>query len=65
MNKFYDEINKALLSYEEYRNYHPRKISWITDRIYWCWKWKKISKEQMEELCDRAIIIMESGNYDY
>ena len=59
MNKFYDEIDKALQSYENYRPYHQHKIEWISDRISWCWKWKKITKEQMEELCDRMIIVLE------
>ena len=59
MNKFYNEIDKALFSYENYRPYHPRKIEWISDRISWCWKWRKITKEQMEELCDRVIKILE------
>lgn len=61
MNKFYDEIDKALQSYENYKPYHPRKIEWITDRICWCWKWRKITKEQMEELCNRVIVVLE-GN---
>lgn len=59
MNKFYNEIDEALQSYEYYRPYHPRKIEWICNRIDWCWKWRKISKEQMEELCDRVIRVIE------
>ena len=59
MNKFYSEIDKALQSYENYKPYHPHKIEWISDRISWCWKWKKITKEQMEELCDRLIAVLE------
>ena len=59
--KFYQEIDTALKSYEEFKPYHFRKIEWITDRIYWCWKWKKITREQMEELTMRAINILE-GN---
>lgn len=59
MNKFYDEIDKALQSYENYKPYHTRKIEWISDRICWCWKWKKITKAQMEELCDRVIKVLE------
>lgn len=59
MNKFYSEIDKALQSYETYKPYHTRNIDWITNRISWCWKWKKITKEQMEELCDRTIKVLE------
>lgn len=61
MNKFYDEIDKALRSYEDYKPYHDKKIEWISNRITWCWKWRKITKEQMEELCDRVINILEGG----
>ena len=58
-NKYYLEIDKALHSYEECKPYHTKNIDWIANRITWCWKWKKISKEQMEELCDRVILVLE------
>ena len=61
MNKFYSEIDKALQSYENYKPYHTRNIEWISSRISWCWKWRKITKEQMEELCDRTIKILEKN----
>ena len=59
MNKFYNEIDEALHSYENYKPYHTRDIEWISNRISWCWKWRKITKEQMEELCDRVIKVLE------
>lgn len=59
MNKFYSEIDKALQSYENYKPYHTRNIGWISNRISWCWKWRKITREQMEELCDRVIKVLE------
>ena len=59
MNKFYNEIDKALQSYENCQPYHTRKIEWIADRISWCWKWRKITEEQMHELCERVVIILE------
>ena len=59
MNKYYSEIDKALQSYENYKPYHTHNIEWISNRISWCWKWRKITKEQMEELCDRVIKILE------
>lgn len=59
MNKFYNEIDEALQSYENYKPYHIHDIDWISNRISWCWKWRKITKEQMEELCERAIKILE------
>ena len=33
---------------------------WCCDSITWLWKWKKITKEEMESLCNRMIAIMES-----
>ena len=56
---YYQEIDTALKSYEEFKPYHSRKIEWITDRIWWCWKWKKITKSEMEELCERVINVLE------
>lgn len=61
MKDYYTEINKELQSYENYKAYHTKTIDWICNRIDWCWKWRKITKEQMEELADRAIAIMEGG----
>lgn len=58
---YYQEIDAALKSYEEFKPYHPHKIEWITDRIWWCWKWKKITQKQMEELAIRATNILENN----
>ena len=59
MNKFYNEINKALSSYELNKPYHTHSIDWICNRIDWCWKWKKITEAQKDELCNRVIEILE------
>ena len=61
MNKYYEEINKAILQYEEHKPYHDKSISWICDRIDWCWKWRKITKIEMEELADRICEVMKNG----
>jgi len=63
MNKYYKEIDKVLKSYEKYKPYHDRDIDWAANRIDWCWKWRKITKEQMEELADRATKIFEGGGF--
>ena len=34
---------------------------WCSDQITWAYKWKKITKAEMEELCERMINIFE-GN---
>ena len=55
---YYKEINEALLSYEDYKPWHDKSISWICDRIDWCWKFKHITEKQMEELADRVCKVM-------
>jgi hypothetical protein len=61
---FYLELDTALKSYEEYKPWHPMSMEKITDKIVWCLRWKKISKEQMEELADRATKIYENDLMD-
>ena len=56
---YFKEIDSALKDYEEYKSYKQKGMDWICDRIDWCWKWRKITKEQMESLADRAIAINE------
>lgn len=58
---YYEEINKALKSLESYCPYPTKDIYWVCDRIDWAWKWRKITREQMEELADRAVAYMERG----
>lgn len=57
--KYYEEIDRVLKQYENYAPYYSKDMSWVADRIDWCWKWRKITKEQMEELADRAIKVFE------
>ena len=59
MNEYYNQINEALLPYEQYKPYHTKSIDWICDRIDWCYKWRKISRNEMEELTDRICRVME------
>lgn len=58
---YYDEINRALVRYERGMNYKTRTMDWITDRICWCWKFRKITESQMEELANRATKVFEEG----
>ena len=60
MNKFELQIENAIQSYENYKPYHQHTIEWICNRIDWCWKWRKISEEKMQEFADRIIKVMES-----
>ena len=58
--KYYNEIDKALKSYENFKPYHEKNIDWICNRIDWCWKWRKITEKQMEELAARATAILDA-----
>lgn len=59
MKNYYSEIDKVLRSYEEHKPWHEKSIGWCVDRVDWCWKWRKISEKQMEELADRITVIFE------
>lgn len=59
MKNYYHELDTALKSYEDFKSYHEKNIDWICHRIDWCWKWRKITKDQMSELSDRAVLILE------
>ena len=58
---YYEEINQALQSYENYKPYHTKTVDWICNRIDWCWKWRKISQDEMEELVNRIYLVLEGG----
>ena len=58
MNKYYQQIDKALLSYENHKPYHDKTMDWICDHIDWAWKWRKISENEMVELASRATEIL-------
>ena len=57
---YYEEIDRAIKSYESNRTWHEKTISWICDRIDWCHKWHKITEEETHELCTRIVDIMEN-----
>ena len=56
---YYAEIDKALKSHEEFKPCRDKSMEWVADRIDWCWKFRKITREQMEELADRATWVFE------
>jgi hypothetical protein len=56
---YYAEIDKVVSEYEQNKPWHTRDINWAANRVDWCWKWRKITKEQMEELADRITTIFE------
>ena len=60
-NKYYDQIDKAISSYEQFRSYHSISPYKICDKIDWCWKWRKISENQMHNLVDRIVYLMDNN----
>lgn len=62
---YYIELDRAILEYEQNRPYKTHKISWISDKISWCSQFKKITKEQLENLCDRVCRILKKGDVRY
>ena len=59
MKNYYIEIDKAISRYENYYPWKEKSIEWICNRIDWCWKFRHITKEQMEELADRCCKVLE------
>lgn len=54
----YEKINRWLKQHESYK-YTERSLDSIADYIDWAWKWRKISREQMEETTDRICNLFE------
>ena len=62
---YYKQIDKALKEYEEWRPYPQHSTEWICNRICWCRKFGKITKEQQDEFCSRAIVVVEEISQFY
>lgn len=59
MTDYYENLDEAIRSYEEHKPYHQYTTDYITDRITWCWKWRKITAEQLNDLTSRMIKIFQ------
>lgn len=51
-----DRIERALDRYE-HGMYADLSIEYIANKISWLWKFRHISEDKMNELCDRVIAI--------
>ena len=60
---YYNEIDKALKSYEEGKSWHDKPIEWICNRIDWCHHWKKITEEETELFVDRVVEVMQHTDF--
>ena len=58
--KEYIKINKVLTRLEA-GQYAVANIHWCTDRVDWAWRWRKITKDEMEELASRCIALLDRG----
>lgn len=58
VKNYYGEIDKAIISYEECKPWHTHDIDWICNRIDWCWKFRHITEQQMDELVNRICEVM-------
>ena len=52
----YQKIDKALKQHENHK-YAERSLDSIADYIAWAWKWRKITKEEMENAADRVFAL--------
>lgn len=50
---YFEELSKALdrLNTDWQKSVYLWQIS---DKIVWCWKWRKITNEEKDILCDRV-----------
>lgn len=56
----YEKIDKAISQHER-NGYYERSLDSIADYIDWAWKWRKITKEEMENAADRVCALYERG----
>ena len=61
MKNYYNEINKAISEYENHHPYPTKSTSWIANRIDWCWRFRKISESELEELANRMTNIFKNN----
>lgn len=58
MRDWYAEIDKKLAAVEAGK-LGEETLNRCADHITWCWKWRKITREQMESLAERVIKLWE------
>ena len=54
----YEKIDKALKQHENYK-YCERSLESIANYIDWAWKWRKITREEMENAADRICKLLD------
>ena len=54
----YEKIDKVLREHENHK-YSSRSLDSLADYIDWSWRWRKITPEQKDEVCDRICALFE------
>lgn len=49
----YEKIDRWIKQHEHYK-YCERSLDSVADYVAWAWKWRKITREQMESAADRV-----------
>ena len=55
----YEKIDRALKQHENHK-YCERSLDSIADYVDWAWKWKKISRAEMENAADRVCALYDA-----
>ena len=56
---YYQQLEKAISDYEEYKPTPQHTILWISDRIAWCLHYKHITASEAATFADRVTAIIE------
>lgn len=58
---YYKEIDGWVKAWEDLKPYRKdHSVDKICFKIGWCWKFRKITSSQKDELCDRMIDLMDN-----
>lgn len=63
MTEFYKKIDAWLKEHEDYKPVKTKTLSDISDYIDWAYRWKKITVEEKDNVCDRMIELFERGEW--
>ena len=55
----YEKIDRWITQHERHK-YCERPLDSVADYVAWAWKWKKITREQMENAADRVCMLYDA-----
>lgn len=62
---YYVELSKKVEQFELGREHSSMLLSAISDKVVWCWHWRKITEDQLDDLCKRITILFDSRTLDW